>query len=324
MPEESTALDDAIGGSRDHRSKGEHLRVVEYLLSQGGDPNIGRPIISAINHEDSALALQFVKLLVEHGADVNKPFDSYRRQNMMFTALDWAAGKPEIAAYLKEHGAKPAHELVGAERAMVKPTPPVPVGDSLFSFCEQEFGTPEPQALIEIVPKDPPITVWVVHPDKSGEHVTLFTQGMSAQPMPVPDMEGADTFRFAEVFIQLPIKWAYRELSKPNWSWPIEWLRKAAKYPHQTGKWFGPVSILDNGDPPKPLAPNTKFDSLMVLAEKEMVDKRGKTYRLYRLNPLYPEERVLAKKKGIATLTKALDKKGIGFVVDLKRANAAK
>ena len=324
MPEEFTALDSAIGGSRDHRRKGEHLRVLEYLLSQGADPNIGGPIISAINHEDSALALQFVKLLVEHGADVNKSFDSFGRQNMMFTALDWAAGKPEIAAYLKERGAKPAHELVGVERAMIKPTPPAPVGNNLFSFCEQEFGTPEPQALIEIVPEDPPITVWVVHPDKSGEHVTLFTQGMSAQPMQVPDMEGADTFRFAEVFIQLPIRWAYRELSKPNWSWPIEWLRKAAKYPHQAGTWFGPVSILDNGDPPKPLAPNTKFDSLMVLAEKEMVDKKGQTYRLYRLNPLYPEERRTARKKGIPTLMKALDKKGIGFVVDLKRTNAAK
>lgn len=98
-----TALPSAIHG--------EQLEMTTFLLSRGIDPNIGRPLITAINIKDQSRALEFVQLLVEHGADVNKLFEFMGDENELFTALDWASAKPTVAAYLKSRGAKTADEL---------------------------------------------------------------------------------------------------------------------------------------------------------------------------------------------------------------------
>jgi ankyrin repeat protein len=85
--------------------------AASFLLSRGADPNLGRPIIGAINRQPESVALRLVKLLVEHGAEVNKLFELYGDKNKLFTALDWASSKPAIAVYLKALGAKTAKEL---------------------------------------------------------------------------------------------------------------------------------------------------------------------------------------------------------------------
>lgn len=318
MPEADTALNTAISFSR--LQPGQHYELCEYLLSKGADPNIGRPIISAINHENSESALKFVRLLVEHGADVNAVYDSFRDQNKMFTALDWAGAHPNVMEYLKSKGAKPASEIVGMDRAMFKHVPVVE-GDSVVEFCSREFGTPQPHALIEIVPDELPIAIHVVESNDDRKHITLFTTGMAVEPLVVPT--GGEDFRYAELFIQLPERWAYRELKNRRWTWPVEWLRKLAKIPHDNGHWLGLTAIFDNGSPPEPLAPNVKFDSILVMAEKEFTDPEKGLVHLYRLFPLYPEERQLAARKGVGVLMKALDRNSVRFVVDPKRKNVA-
>ena len=77
-------------------------------------------------------------------------------------------------------------------------------------------------------------------------------------------------------------------------------------------------------DPVEPLAPGLKFDSLLLIPEKQFVNTAGRTVQLYRLIPLYPEERELDLQQGIAALMRALDRVSTPFIVDLKRKNAAK
>jgi len=209
-----------------------------------------------------------------------------------------------------------------------KKAPPVAsFVQEMIAFCEQNFGPVDPKSLNEIVASsDPPISIHVVRPSKTRPHVTLFTTGMSARAMKVPK-EGQD-FRFAELFIQLPANWPV-DKSKlketPSATWPYRWLWKIAAYPHANKTWLGgPATIIANDDPPQPLAVGLKFTSILALAEKEFTRTNGDNVRLYRMLPLYTEERELEIREGIRALMNALDDNSIPFVVDLKRKNVGK
>jgi hypothetical protein len=147
---------------------------------------------------------------------------------------------------------------------------------------------------------------------------------MSEQAMSVP--EENEEYQFAELFIQLPEKWPLTKqaMKDPNYAWPLDWLRSIAQYPFENDTWLGaPATIIANGDPPERLAPKIKFTSLLLLAEHELRSRTGRKINLYRISPLYSEERELEMKKGIGALLQAFDRKDIPFVVDLKRPNAA-
>jgi hypothetical protein len=220
----------------------------------------------------------------------------------------------EVVAYFEEHFG-----------LRIEPNTSNGVGQEVVAYFEEHFGPPQPQSQIEIVPTDPPISIHVIPAAEDRKYVTLFTTGMSAQAMNVP--EGTDDFRFAELFIQLPANWPIdkKSLSSSKHGWPINWLRSIAKYPHQNSTWLGgPVTIIANGEPPEPLAPGLKFTSFLIMAEENVATSDGRTIYLYRLTPLYTEERQLEIKKGIPALVRALDERGVSLVVDLNRKNVAK
>src|SRR5262249_40941463 len=156
------------------------------------------------------------------------------------------------------------------------------------------------RALIEIVPTEPPIAIHFITATANRNHATLFTTGMSKVGMKVPP--GQEAYRFAELFIQLPGDWPLntKALADPNHGWPIRWLRQIAKYPSQNETWLGgPVTIVANGEPPERLAPNTELTSIMLFAERDFVSRGGYTIQLYRLVPLYTEERELELSEGV-------------------------
>ncbi len=58
--------------------------------------------------------------------------------------------------------------------------------------------------------------------------------------------------------------------------WPIEWLKRIARYPHDNDTWLGgPHTIIANGEPPEPFAPNTKMSCLLLLAVSERWPRGG-------------------------------------------------
>jgi ankyrin repeat protein len=87
----------------------ERTDVVRWLLAHGADPNLGRPLISAMAPScgDDATSLELVQLLVEAGADVNRTYDIYGDPDSTFTALEFAegSGRHAVAAYLLSKGA---------------------------------------------------------------------------------------------------------------------------------------------------------------------------------------------------------------------------
>jgi hypothetical protein len=96
-----------------------HSDLVAMLLAHGADPNgeteVGTPLTAAIEGRNKAA----VRLLVEAGADVNRPraYDGFAP-----VALARAMGEAGIAAILVEAGA-PAEELVEAPEPAPAPSP---------------------------------------------------------------------------------------------------------------------------------------------------------------------------------------------------------
>jgi hypothetical protein len=95
-----------------------------------------------------------------------------------------------------------------------------------------------------------------------------------------------------------------------------------AQYPQQHDTWLGgPVTLVANEEPPQPLAPNTKFTTLLLLADQSLVTDDGKKIWLYRMTPLYTEERQLEIDHGIPALLNAFDAHNIPMIVDMNRKN---
>lgn len=313
MPQERSVLVTAI----------EELdsTMVRFLLSKGANPNVGRPLVTAMNRDDNDLALSFVKLLVEHGADVNKLYELYGDKDDLFTALDWATD-PSIIEYLKQHGAKHAAEIIGARAQQPKSGKQRSLAEQVVAYFEENFGPVNKRAQIEIVPSGTPISIHAIEPKGKRRHLTLFTTGLSSKEMVVP--RGEEDYALAEIFMQLPGSWNYQDMSQANTGWPCHWLRRMAQYPEKHQTWLGgPFTIVANEDPPEPLAPNTKFTSLLLLAEKSFQSDDGRKVQLYRMSPLYTEERDLEIREGAAALMRAFDRQSVPFIVDLKRKNVA-
>jgi Suppressor of fused protein (SUFU)/Ankyrin repeats (3 copies) len=290
---------------------------VKALLEHGADANLGGNIRTAVLG-DKQNSLEFVKLMERHGADLHRefPFAGGKIVNALSLAITY--GKSDVVEYLRSKGAV----LPGEQPAIQAAASLQAEKNEVVSYFEKHVGPVDPLAQIEIVPTEPAIAIHVVPPAPDRPYLTLFTTGMSEEPMEVP--AGEDTFRYAELFIQLPPDWKYRQLDDPNFSWPIRWLRSMAQYPHIEETWLGgPVTIVANEDPLEPLAPNVKFTSLLLLSEKSFTASDGRFIRLYRMMPLYSEERDLEIREGIGALLRRFDQLSVPFVVDLNRTNVA-
>lgn len=280
-------------------------------------------------------SLELVKLLVEHGADIHTVYMNELTRpptpmNALSTAMAW--GKQDVVDYLLSLGAKlpegvpqePAQEPWYKRIFRPLKSRAAETGDpsgEVIAHFDRHFGPVQPQALVEIVPTEPPIAVHVVPAGGDRRHQTLFTTGLSAQPMRVP--RGSEAFRYAELFIQLPGDWPLT-LDDARYVWPILWLRNMGKYPHQNQTWLGgPATIVANGDPPEPLAPSIPFTSMLLLNDGRLETQSGPLVQLYRLMPLYTEERALEMQHGMGALLNAFDQCGTPFVVDLTRRNVA-
>jgi hypothetical protein len=290
--------------------------IVRLLLEHGANPNQGMQLIGAIagQRENS---LEMVKLLDRHGADLHRFFTNDHTgepMNALSTALDW--GRNDVAEYLRSRGAvlpKVAPQKSGQKT----------LADEVVDYVSKSFGPVQRRALVEIVPSEPAIVVHVVAPGDGRNHITLFTTGMCARGMRVP--RGQEDYQFAELFIELPADWKYWQINNPDDGWPVHWLRSTAKYPHKNSTWLGgPATIIANGDPPERLSPNCPYTSMLLLAEKHFTASDGRFIRLYRMMPLYTEERNLEMREGIGALLRAMDDNDIPFVVQRSRRNVGR
>lgn len=293
----------------------DNPRIVRVLLELGADPNYERKVISAISGAKKN-SLEMLKLLEQYGADIHREFvNEYTNQPMNALSTAIAFGKEDVITYLHSRGAA----LPGT---ISQNASPEVSADEIISYFTEHFGAPRESKLIEIVPTEPSIVIHIIPKTSDRPYVTLFTTGFSSVAMNVP--LGQEDFRYAELFIQLPGDWPFEQLADPRWGWPVHWLRSMAQYPRQNDSWLGGVvSLVANGDPPQPLATNTKMTTVLLFAERSFVAKDGRKIQLYRMTPLYTEERDLEIREGLAALMQEFDSASMPFIVDINRPNVA-
>jgi hypothetical protein len=301
---------------------GGHAHVVKWLLEHGANSNCtvqGVVRNFALSSAASHGHFEIVKLLVEYGADVNATWSGRN-------ALSNAWGHPEIYFYLKSKGAKlpegddelPEYDFPGSDD-------PVKV---VVRHMTRHYGKPKPLAFQEIVPSALPIAVHVVPASTKRKAITLFTTGMSAEPLTVP--EGRENYRFAELVLRLPADWPMtpKAIEKPENLWPFLALRSVARRPHEQKTWLDTATILENGSPAQPLAAGVPFTAWLALTDESETGRAlvadGRVIQFYLLVPLYPEEVRLEREKGITELIKLFQKHKVSMTVDLNRKNVAK
>lgn len=178
---------------------------------------------------------------------------------------------------------------------------------------------------------------WVKPTEKFPFH-SFVTSGMSDKPMNVPN--GMEAHRYAELCIFLPANWplqigAYQTTQEAfkdeNNYWPIRWLKKLARFPHEHNSWLGRGHTIPNGENAEPFAANTKFGCMVLFSNlsigkdfSELKINDEKTIRFYCLYPLYKEEMELKLKKGTEALINGFEKFVVTDIVDIDRPNSCR
>lgn len=158
---------------------------------------------------------------------------------------------------------------------------------------------------------------------------TLITSGMSDQAMAIP--AGTDSPEHLELMTTLPRGWQLDAQAPRDatWYWPIHQLLQLAALPRQSNTWLGWGHTVPNGEPPQPLAANTKLcgaiivPSLLVPTPFYELKLARRTIAFFSVVPLYQEELALKQREGMKALLEKLIDRGIRDLVDPKRRNVA-
>ena len=162
------------------------------------------------------------------------------------------------------------------------------------------------------------------------DYHVLVTSGVADLPMKVP--EGMEKLRRAELMICLPKAWPLNDEAFENESnyWPLRWLKRIGRLPHEYETWIGWGHTIPNGDPAEPIA-DTGFTGVLLhppywLPREffQLAAKDGETLSFYVMMPLYKEELDLKLAKGTEELERRFKKANLGFVLDTRRTNVAK
>jgi ribosomal protein S27E len=160
----------------------------------------------------------------------------------------------------------------------------------------------------------------------------LVTTGMSDRPMTTPP--GAADYAYAELAIALPDTWPMEqsEWENPANYWPIGWLTRLARFPHEYSTWLAISHSVPNGDPPEPFDDSTELCGWLIGPPFFLdggiphcaVDEL-KTVRFYGLIPLYREEMELKVAHGIDALLERFEQQLVPLeVLDPRRPNVCR
>jgi len=163
-----------------------------------------------------------------------------------------------------------------------------------------------------------PVSLLHVAPTVERPFHAFVTAGMSREPMVVP--HGAEPFRRAELMLTLPQEWRATPAQLRD-GWPLWWLRRLARYPHEQHTWLGWGHTVPNGDPPEPIAPGTRLCCLLLVepAAPEafaQLTVGDEPVHFYGVMPVHREELDVALRDGAAALVRQLEGVGCGWQLD--------
>lgn len=212
---------------------------------------------------------------------------------------------------------------------------PTPAGgdeetiESISEHIQRHVG-PIETVFHEIYSETVHVDVHWVKPDSHRPFHTLITSGMCDLAMNAPP--GTENQQYAELVALLPPHW---RLSKPDlqnevWYWPIRWLKILARFPHEYNTWLWMKHSVPCGDPPEPLAPNTKLCCLCLwtpfsLPEDFQTLTIGeREVHFFSLIPLYAEEMNRKLQHGVESLIPRFAKHGIDDIIRVDRPNVCR
>jgi hypothetical protein len=201
--------------------------------------------------------------------------------------------------------------------------------DRISAHVEKHVG-PVSMVYHEIISDLVHVDIHVVEPSEERPFYMLVTSGMSDMPMNVP--KGLEAFRYAELMLCLPPDWKLgrRDLEREENYWPIRWLKRMARFPHEYDTYLFAGHTVPNGDPPKPFASNTKLCCMLVWMPVMVRDPRsffelkmseGKMVYFFSLIPIYKEEMNFKLRNGLDPLINLFVKHGVSELVDIFRRN---
>lgn len=134
------------------------------------------------------------------------------------------------------------------------------------------FPDREVEKIDDDAPETVSINVRVMHPTDEESFYVLYTSGMSALSMNIPDgikKEYPELAR-SELFMLLPSTWNIKgfraKYPKEEDFWPVKLLRMMGHYPHEYLTWFGPGHSIGISNEYQTFANNTKLCSAMLVA----------------------------------------------------------
>ena len=282
--------------------------VARVLLQCGADPDI-RCAIFGITDEDVSDPIAMAALLLDHGADINRPFlvEGLPARTILSRAV--ASGRSDLVEFLKSKGARLRDELPAEQAEVPSPKAAPDYAADVVAHFRRHYGKQQRKIIRQVVPgSDFPIAVHCIPSSTNKEELmVLFTSGLSRFEMAVP--KGSEQYRSAELMVVLDKVWPRPEkaVKDAKWAWPIQWLFKIASYPVNQNTWLGAgLSTMAEEDPPRPLAQTTSFTSWLLVSLKSDQSvircKDGKTIQIYQLFPLYTDEYQYSRKHGADAL----------------------
>jgi hypothetical protein len=139
---------------------------------------------------------------------------------------------------------------------------------------------------------------------------------------------GAEDYARAELMITLPADWRLEQeaFEDERWYWPVRWVKKLARFPHEVKTWLGYGHTIPNGVPAKPLGPGIKMTGFLVMPPLSMPpesyvldDGAGPKIHLYALYPLYDDEMTLKLAKGTDAVLGKMEAAGVTDLVNPAR-----
>jgi len=294
----------------------DKLPAAKWLLAHGAVINHeknGQLVSNTLFSAAMGGALEGVRLLLEHGAAI----DGLASNGMSTLDLALMERRTEVADYLRSKGARHGWQVRG--ESPPDPSQPPKHPGTMRGYLTKYLGPVDELSLQEIIPTGIPLSILRI---QANEQLVLATEGMSAQPIPGPVRPA-----FEELIVRLKDNWPLEgeSLDDPRYRWPIDWLRKVARWPHENQTWLGTGMVFANGDPPEPIAPDTAQSSVLVVpAGHHLMPWRrpdGEEVIFYLLYPIYAEEAAFEKAQGTKALLERFRDHDVPMCYDPEREN---
>ena len=197
--------------------------------------------------------------------------------------------------------------------------------DAIETHLEKNFG-PVKSVFHEVVPGEMHIDIYVVEPTEKFPCYRLFTCGMGAKRMELPEQaEGKRPDRI-ELMLSLPADWKFDEMSMEdtNLYWPVGLMQYLARFPWNESTWLG----FGHTIPLQKFAENTELSGVLLNYPENYpfaaghIDLPRGTVQLINIVPLYSEEMDYKLSCGIEGLEKLMGGT-LYSPIDPKRKNCA-